>query len=137
MHRPGLERLQSSCYILSISCAASRLSEGHAAAPQGPMIDDPLLLNDWHAVAWASEVRDTEPTAIRLLENDLVLWRNRDGIHVWRDLCVHRGSRLSAGHLTNNRLACPYHGWEYDSAGRCVRIPAHPDQPPPARAHAA
>jgi phenylpropionate dioxygenase-like ring-hydroxylating dioxygenase large terminal subunit len=31
-------------------------------------------------------------------------------------------------------LACPYHGWEYDSSGRCVRIPAHPDQPPPARA---
>lgn len=78
------------------------------------MIDDPVLLNDWHAVAWASKVKDTEPTPIRLLENDLVLWRNRDGIHVWRDLCVHRGSRLSAGRMTNNCLACPYHGWEYD-----------------------
>jgi phenylpropionate dioxygenase-like ring-hydroxylating dioxygenase large terminal subunit len=100
------------------------------------MIDDPVLLNDWHAVAWASQIRDTEPTPIRLLENELVLWRNRDGLHAWRDLCVHRGSRLSAGRLTNNCLACPYHGWEYDSAGRCVRIPAHPEQPPPARAHA-
>jgi len=100
------------------------------------MIDDPVLRNDWHAVAWASQVNDALPTPIRLLENDLVLWRNRDGLHVWRDLCVHRGSRLSAGRVTNNCLACPYHGWEYDSAGRCVRIPAHPDQPPPPRAHA-
>jgi phenylpropionate dioxygenase-like ring-hydroxylating dioxygenase large terminal subunit len=99
------------------------------------MIDDPLLLNDWHAVAWASQVSDTAPSSIRLLDQDLVLWRNSIGVHVWRDLCVHRGSKLSMGRVTNNCLACPYHGWEYDSAGRCVRIPAHPDQPPPARAH--
>jgi phenylpropionate dioxygenase-like ring-hydroxylating dioxygenase large terminal subunit len=101
------------------------------------MIDDLVLLNDWHAVAWASQVREGQPTAIRLLEDELVLWRNGDGIHVWRDLCVHRGSRLSAGRVVNNCLACPYHGWEYDSTGQCVRIPAQPDQPPPARAHAA
>jgi len=100
------------------------------------MIDDPLLLDDWHAVAWASEVSDAAPAPIRLLETDLVLWRNRDGIHVWRDLCVHRGSRLSGGRVTGGCLACPYHGWEYDSAGQCVRFPAHPEQPPPERAHA-
>jgi phenylpropionate dioxygenase-like ring-hydroxylating dioxygenase large terminal subunit len=100
------------------------------------MIDDPVLLNDWHAVAWASQIRDNQPAPIRLLENELVLWRNRDGLHAWRDLCVHRGSRLSAGRVTNDCLACPYHGWQYDSSGRCVRIPAHPEQPPPARAHA-
>ena len=33
-------------------------------------------------------------------------------------------------------LICPYHGWTYDSSGQCVRIPAHPLQPPPARARA-
>jgi phenylpropionate dioxygenase-like ring-hydroxylating dioxygenase large terminal subunit len=98
------------------------------------MIDDPVLLNDWHPVAWASQVRAAEPTPVRLLDTDLVLWRSRDGVHVWRDLCVHRGSRLSAGRVVDECLACPYHGWEYDSSGRCVRIPAHPDQPPPARA---
>lgn len=100
------------------------------------MIDDPVLLNDWHAVAWASHVSDTAPASIRLLDHDLVLWRSTGGMHVWRDLCVHRGSKLSMGRVTNNCLACPYHGWEYDSTGRCARIPAHPDQPPPARAQA-
>ena len=44
------------------------------------------------------------------------------------------GARLSGGRVTHECLACPYHGWEYDGSGRCVRIPAHPDQPPPARA---
>lgn len=99
------------------------------------MIDDPVLANDWHAVAWASELAAGQAKPVRLLEDDVVIWRNRDGVHAWQDLCVHRGSRLSFGRVVNDCLACPYHGWEYDSSGRCVRIPAHPGQPPPARAH--
>ncbi len=135
MHRPQVGPLRSSCYILRFQ-SLPRFHRARSGTDPATMIDDPVLLNDWHAVAWGSQVRGTEPTAIRLLEHDLVLWRNRDGLHAWRDLCVHRGSRLSAGRLTNNCLACPYHGWEYDSTGRCVRIPAHPEQPPPARARA-
>jgi len=98
------------------------------------VIDDRVLWDDWHAVAWTSQITDSAPVSLRLLEEKLVVWRNRDGVHAWKDLCVHRGSRLSAGRVQNNCLACPYHGWEYDSSGRCVLIPAHPDQPPPSRA---
>jgi phenylpropionate dioxygenase-like ring-hydroxylating dioxygenase large terminal subunit len=98
------------------------------------VIDDPVLRDDWHAVAWASQVNDHAPVASRLLDESLVVWRNQQGVHAWKDLCVHRGSRLSAGRIHNNCLACPYHGWEYDSSGRCVLIPAHPEHPPPARA---
>jgi phenylpropionate dioxygenase-like ring-hydroxylating dioxygenase large terminal subunit len=98
------------------------------------MIDDPILVNDWHAVAWANQVPNTAPTAIRLLEHDVVLWRNLDGIHAWQDLCVHRGAKLSGGRVANDCLACPYHGWQYDSSGRCVLIPAHPGRPAPVRA---
>ena len=98
------------------------------------MINDPILLNDWHVVARASEVKSGEPRPLRLLEHDLVLWRSQKGFHVWRDLCLHRGARLSAGRVQDDCIACPYHGWQYDASGRCVRIPAHPAQPPPARA---
>ncbi len=98
------------------------------------MIEDPLLVNDWHAVSWAHQVTDSAPKAIRLLERDLVLWRNQDGVHAWQDLCVHRGAKLSSGRITNDCLACPYHGWQYESSGRCVHIPAHPGRPAPLRA---
>lgn len=100
------------------------------------MIDDPILVNDWHAVAASSQLKDDAPTRARLLEHDLVLWRNQDGVHAWYDLCVHRGARLSGGRLTDNCIACPYHGWQYDSSGRCVLIPAHPGRPAPLRARA-
>jgi phenylpropionate dioxygenase-like ring-hydroxylating dioxygenase large terminal subunit len=98
------------------------------------MIDDPILTNDWHVVARLSELKDGEVRAVRLLDQEIVLWRNSEGLHAWQDLCLHRGARLSGGRVENACLICPYHGWRYDSSGRCVYIPAHPSQPPPARA---
>ena len=56
--------------------------------------------------------------------------------HAWQDLCVHRGTRLSLGSIHDDSIACPYHGWVYDASGRCIHFPAHPDQVPPAKAHA-
>ena len=53
---------------------------------------------------------------------------------VWQDLCVHRGTRLSLGHVDGALLQCGYHGWTYNSTGACVRIPAHPEQRPPPKA---
>jgi phenylpropionate dioxygenase-like ring-hydroxylating dioxygenase large terminal subunit len=101
------------------------------------MIDDPILLNDWHVVAECSDSEAGQVRPARLLGQDLVLWRSERGLRAWKDLCVHRGSRLSGGRVQQDCLICPYHGWNYDSSGQCVRIPAHPSQSPPARARAA
>jgi phenylpropionate dioxygenase-like ring-hydroxylating dioxygenase large terminal subunit len=100
------------------------------------MIDDPVLVHDWHVVARSSELRAGEVRGARLLGLDLVLWRSEKGLCAWQDLCVHRGTRLSRGTIQSDCLVCPYHGWSYDASGQCVRIPAHPSQPPPARARA-
>jgi phenylpropionate dioxygenase-like ring-hydroxylating dioxygenase large terminal subunit len=100
------------------------------------MIDDPVLLNDWHVVARASELRVGEVRPVTLLGRDLVLWRSQSGYHCWLDLCVHRGAKLSGGHMEGHCLVCPYHGWNYDGSGRCVKIPTHLTQAPPTRAQA-
>jgi phenylpropionate dioxygenase-like ring-hydroxylating dioxygenase large terminal subunit len=99
------------------------------------MIDDPVLLNDWHVVARESDLARGSVTASRLLGVDLVVWRGDGGVQVWDDLCVHRGAKLSGGRVRDGCITCPYHGWTYDAAGECVRIPAHPNQKPPPRAH--
>jgi phenylpropionate dioxygenase-like ring-hydroxylating dioxygenase large terminal subunit len=102
------------------------------------MIDDPVLVDDWHPVARVEQLADGGPVAARLLGEDLVLWRSGDGLYAWRDLCVHRGTRLSLGRVVDgSRLECPYHGWTYGKDGRCVHIPAHPEQAPPSKARAA
>ena len=99
------------------------------------MIDDPVLVEDWHPVARVEDLAGGGPVAVRLLGEDLVVWRSRDEIHAWRDLCVHRGTRLSLGKVVDGvRLECPYHGWTYAKDGCCVLMPAHPEQKPPAKA---
>lgn len=97
---------------------------------------DPILVNDWHPVAEITDLEQQNPLQARLLGEDLVVWRSEAGIHVWLDLCIHRGTRLSLGRLKDDCLACPYHGWEYDHSGQCVHIPAHPEQTPPTKAQA-
>ena len=98
------------------------------------MINDAVLLNDWHPIALSKDVAEGGVLGTRLLEEDLVVWRYRGQVMVWQDLCLHRGTRLSLGKVEDGLLACPYHGWTYDMTGRCVRIPAHPGQTPPAKA---
>ncbi|HEY0295326.1 MAG TPA: aromatic ring-hydroxylating dioxygenase subunit alpha, partial [Bordetella sp.] len=74
---------------------------------------------------------------VRLLERDLVAWRDEDGaLHVWEDLCVHRGARLSKGMIHNNQVICPYHGWRYDVEAKCTMIPAAPKEAPMKKAQA-
>ena len=100
------------------------------------MINDPVLVNDWHPVAHVRQLDTQNPLSVRLLDEDLVIWRAGDELLAWRDLCVHRGTRLSLGTVHGDRLECPYHGWTYNAAGRCVHIPAHPNQAPPVKAQA-
>lgn len=99
------------------------------------MTGDPVLLDDWHAVATSAEVADGRLVAANLLEEDILLWRGGDGVRAWRDRCPHRGARLSLGTLrAEGVLQCPYHGWQFGADGRCIRMPAAPATTPPAKA---
>ena len=102
----------------------------------GVQMDDPKLTGEWFAVAWSREVIPGQPIARKLLGIEIVLWRSAQGIHCWRDLCIHRGAQLSLGKVCDDRLVCPYHAWEYNPAGQCVHIPAQPNQAPPLKARA-
>lgn len=84
----------------------------------------------WWPVALEQDL-GSQPLAVQLLDHELVLWRQPDGQPVaMADQCPHRGARLSLGSLVDGALECPYHGWRFDAAGQCVRIPAVPDFQP-------
>lgn len=101
------------------------------------LCQDPAMLNEWHNVAYAREVTPGALVPIRLLGRDLVAWRDEAGeVHVWEDLCIHRGARLSKGWIADNTVVCPYHGWRYDGTAACVLIPVAPGQPIPPKARA-
>lgn len=82
------------------------------------------LLSCWHPVAFAHEVPADAPHAVKLLDELIVLWRTADGRpQAMKDLCIHRGTALSLGWVKNDCIVCPYHAWEYNTAGDCVHIP--------------
>jgi phenylpropionate dioxygenase-like ring-hydroxylating dioxygenase large terminal subunit len=109
-------------------------------------LGDPLLRRQWLSVAWSREIAQGHMIARRALAVDLVLWRSQEGLHCWRDLCIHRGARLSLGTIrrgtnglesnsvSRDCLICPYHAWEYAPTGECVRFASHPEMTPPAKA---
>jgi phenylpropionate dioxygenase-like ring-hydroxylating dioxygenase large terminal subunit len=94
------------------------------------VIEDKLLVDDWHPVASCAQLALGRPIGVRLLGEDIVVWRAGQQPCAWQDLCVHRGTRLSLGRIDGCTLQCPYHGWVYDTDGRCVRIPALEGKPP-------
>lgn len=96
---------------------------------------DPIARSAWHPVALAAGMKEGDVHPAAVLGEEIVLWRGKDRVHAWQDLCIHRGVRLSLGKVEGAcTLRCAYHGWTYDEDGRCIHMPAHPSLKPPAKA---
>ena len=87
----------------------------------------------WHPLCLSNAIEASTSAGVKLHGKELVVWRDAAGhAHVWEDRCPHRGMRLSFGFVRGDHLACLYHGWQYDTAGQCRHIPAHPNLDVPA-----
>jgi phenylpropionate dioxygenase-like ring-hydroxylating dioxygenase large terminal subunit len=81
----------------------------------------------WHPVARTEDVT-AAPLRVVLLDTAVVLFRSGASVVALADFCIHRGTPLSLGGITEHgTIRCGYHGWEYDRTGACVRIPARPE----------
>ena len=87
-----------------------------------------LLRRYWQPAALAEEMPpDGPPLPVRLLGEDLVLFRDEGGRPGLLGLhCPHRGADLSYGRLEDGGLRCIYHGWLYDISGQCLDQPGEP-----------
>jgi phenylpropionate dioxygenase-like ring-hydroxylating dioxygenase large terminal subunit len=85
----------------------------------------------WHPVCAEHELGEA-PLPVRVLGRELVLWRSVAGVSAFEDRCPHRGARLSLGRIVGGELQCAYHGWCFDAAGACRKVPALPGFVPPA-----
>jgi 5,5'-dehydrodivanillate O-demethylase len=80
----------------------------------------------WVVVGTTSELFDI-PQAVRVLGENLVLFRDPDGrLGLIGQYCPHRGTSLEYGDIEDGGIRCPYHGWLFDVNGRCLEMPAEP-----------
>jgi 5,5'-dehydrodivanillate O-demethylase len=87
-----------------------------------------LLRRYWQPVGIAKELTADNPTQLVLILGEvLVLFRDTRGrAGLIADRCSHRGASLCYGRVEERGIACPYHGWLYDTQGNCLETPAEP-----------
>ena len=87
-----------------------------------------LLRRYWHPVATTTELQGEPVLPVRLLGEDLALYRSERGaLGLVAQRCPHRGASLAYGIPEAEGLRCPYHGWLFDGTGRCLEQPAEPE----------
>jgi len=80
--------------------------------------------NQWYVVCLTEEIRSGTKHGIQLYGEEIVLWRLADGqLAALNARCPHMGASLAVGRLIDDRVECPYHGFQYDKTGRCTQTP--------------
>ena len=107
-----------------------RFSQVGRGTPMGE-----LLRCYWHPVGAVDEMDRRQTKPVRLLGEDLVLFKDLSGRYGLLDRhCPHRRADLTYGFVEKNGLRCSYHGWLYNCGGACVEQPFE-DTVTPAGSH--
>lgn len=103
-----------------------QLTQTSAGTPMGT-----LLRSFWQPIAIAASVKPGAARALRVLSEDLTLYRGESGIpHLVGARCAHRCTVLHTGWVQDDQIRCMYHGWRYDGMGQCTEMPAEQNTRP-------
>jgi 5,5'-dehydrodivanillate O-demethylase len=87
-----------------------------------------LLRRYWQPVAGLAEMDGRWTLKVRMLGEDLVLFKTRGGTFgLIAESCPHRAASLAYGIPTEDGIRCAYHGWRLDAQGRCLEQPNESD----------
>jgi phenylpropionate dioxygenase-like ring-hydroxylating dioxygenase large terminal subunit len=91
----------------------------------------------WFVVAESRELAAGSLLPFTLLGVPIVIFRSQSGeLGAFLDRCPHRNVPLSEGQVLGENLQCRYHGWQFDTEGRCRLVPGL-EEGKVGRAHAA
>lgn len=88
-----------------------------------------LMRRYWIPAGFSERIAapDSPPERVRLLGENLVLFRATDGrVGLLDERCPHRTASLFYGRNEDNGLRCVYHGIKFDVDGHCTDIPCVP-----------
>lgn len=79
----------------------------------------------WFQVAWSGEIESGQVATMKYFGSELVAWRGQSGqVTVMDAYCEHLGAHLGyGGTVVGDVIQCPFHGWQWNAAGRNICIP--------------
>ena len=85
----------------------------------------------WFMIGWSPEFVIGQTRALHYFGEDLVAYRDTDGeLHLMEAHCKHMGAHLGhGGKVVQDRVECPFHGWQWGPDGCNKFIPYQPDRP--------
>ncbi len=93
-----------------------------------------MLRRYWYPIAAVSQMKDKYTTKVRLLGEDIILYKDRSGTFgLIEPHCAHRRMNMIYGIPEEHGLRCPYHGWLYDETGQCTEQPYEETEDPQGR----
>jgi 5,5'-dehydrodivanillate O-demethylase oxygenase subunit len=89
-----------------------------------------LLRRYWFPVAASVELPRGAARGVRLLGEDLVVFRSEAGeLGLLEEHCPHRRASLRLGVVDAEGIRCPYHGFKFSPRGRCLELPSERGDP--------
>jgi phenylpropionate dioxygenase-like ring-hydroxylating dioxygenase large terminal subunit len=79
----------------------------------------------WFQIGWSAEIPPGAVKPLKYFGQDLVAFRSLQGeLSVLDAHCLHMGAHLGyGGHVVDDCIACPYHGWRWRVDGTNALIP--------------
>lgn len=97
--------------------------DSNPAASTSPAIQtfNPKLC--WYPVCFVEDLPKNRPYSFSLYDEPLVLFQDKEGnLICLTDRCPHRAAKLSDGQITDGKIECLYHGWQFGADGECLHI---------------
>ena len=85
--------------------------------------------NCWYPITFVRDFTSARPYGFTLYDEPFVLFRDKAGkLACLKAICPHRAANLSDGQILEGKIECLYHGWQFDTEGKCQHIPQLPDE---------
>ena len=70
-------------------------------------------MSDFVTVADLDEIPEGQAKAFPVGGKMVAVFHTADGFYAIDDMCPHQGASLSAGHVEDKAVMCPWHAWRF------------------------
>ncbi len=91
----------------------------------------PAFPNGWYNLCSSESLGKGQVKEIEAFGQKFAVYRGQSGkVGVMDIYCPHLNANLADGWVKEDKLVCPFHGWEFEKNGKCSHIPYSEQEPP-------